>query len=60
MESAQNQPFAFKKKHKYNQGTMDEVSLYSRALSGQEITAIYNAGSAGKCSSVTNPPALVW
>jgi hypothetical protein len=41
------------------QGTMDEVSLYSRALSGQEIAAIYNAGSAGKCSSVTNPPPLV-
>jgi uncharacterized repeat protein (TIGR01451 family) len=31
------------------QGLIDEVSLYSRALSISEIQAIYNAGSAGKC-----------
>ncbi len=30
-------------------GLMDEVSVYDRALSGSEILAIYNAGSAGKC-----------
>ena len=30
-------------------GLMDEVSLYSRALSASEIQAIYNAGSLGKC-----------
>ena len=30
-------------------GLMDEASLYSRALSGAEIQAIYTAGSAGKC-----------
>src|SRR5207244_3547852 len=30
-------------------GTIDEPSVYSRALSTAEIQAIYNAGSAGKC-----------
>ena len=37
-------------------GLMDEVSLYRRALSGSEIAAIYNAGSAGKCPSGVTPP----
>jgi len=32
-------------------GDIDEISLYNRALSVNEITAIYNAGSAGKCTS---------
>ena len=36
-------------------GLMDEVSLYSRALSAAEIQAIYNAGSAGKCLTGTPP-----
>jgi hypothetical protein len=30
-------------------GLIDEVGFYQRALSGSEIAAIYNAGSAGKC-----------
>jgi concanavalin A-like lectin/glucanase superfamily protein/Big-like domain-containing protein len=30
-------------------GMIDEVSLYNRALSSNEIAAIYNAGSSGKC-----------
>jgi hypothetical protein len=30
-------------------GMVDEVSIYNRALSPDEIAAIYNAGSAGKC-----------
>jgi LmbE family N-acetylglucosaminyl deacetylase len=30
-------------------GLLDEVSLYSRALTADEINAIYNAGAAGKC-----------
>src|SRR5208283_685727 len=30
-------------------GLLDEVSLYNVALSSAQITAIYNAGSAGKC-----------
>ena len=32
-------------------GDIDEISLYSRALAAGEIQAIYNAGSAGKCTS---------
>ncbi len=32
-------------------GTLDEVSLYNRALSSNEIAAIYSAGSAGKCKA---------
>jgi len=34
--------------HKFN-GRLDEVSLYNRALSAEEIAAIYNAGAIGKC-----------
>ena len=34
-------------------GSLDEVSLYNRALSSNEIAAIYNAGAAGKCKSLT-------
>ena len=34
--------------HKLN-GLLDEVSLYNRALSADEIAAIYAAGAAGKC-----------
>jgi hypothetical protein len=30
-------------------GLIDEVTIYNRALSAQEIQAIFNAGSAGKC-----------
>jgi alpha-tubulin suppressor-like RCC1 family protein len=32
-------------------GTIDEASIYNRALSMSEIAAIYNAGSAGKCQT---------
>jgi len=35
-------------------GEMDEPALYNRALAASEVQAIYNASSAGKCS--TNPP----
>lgn len=31
------------------QGLADEISVYNRALSSNEIVAIYNAGSSGKC-----------
>ena len=34
--------------HKFK-GTLDEVSLYNRALSSNEIAALYAAGSGGKC-----------
>ena len=30
-------------------GLLDEISLYSRALSSNEIAGIYNSGSGGKC-----------
>ena len=33
----------------YWRGMIDDVSVYSRALSSNEIAAIYAAGSAGKC-----------
>ena len=36
-------------------GIIDEVSLYNRALSSNEVTAIYNAGSLGKCYTPTPP-----
>ena len=36
-------------------GIIDEVSIYNRALSSNEIAAIYNAGTAGKCSAQTLP-----
>jgi Concanavalin A-like lectin/glucanases superfamily/Immunoglobulin domain len=39
-------------------GIIDEVSIYSRALSSSEIAAIYNAGSAGKCYGPF-PPTIV-
>jgi hypothetical protein len=34
-------------------GVIDEVSIYNRALSVSEIQDIYNAGSAGKCITLT-------
>lgn len=37
------------------EGGVDELSFYDRALSGSEIAAIYNAGSAGKCTSGLAP-----
>lgn len=39
-------------------GLIDEVDIFNRALSSNEIAAIYNAGSAGKCLSpeiITQP-----
>ena len=39
----------------YYRGLMDEMSLYNAALSSNQIQAIYNAGSAGKCSA---PPVI--
>jgi murein DD-endopeptidase MepM/ murein hydrolase activator NlpD len=44
------------------QGQVDEVSVYNRALTPDEIQAIANAGSAGKCPLPPTPPAwrLPW
>jgi uncharacterized protein Usg len=36
-------------------GSLDEVSLYNRVLSADEIAAIYQAGSSGKCK----PPSII-
>ncbi len=36
-------------------GRIDEVSLYNRALTGAEITSIFNAGIAGKLKTATTP-----
>jgi hypothetical protein len=38
-------------------GTLDEVSLYNRALGSNEIAAIYAAGGSGKCRGA-GPPAI--
>ena len=42
----------------YTPGIIDEVSIYNRALTAQEIADIYNASSAGKCTN-TPPPVCV-
>src|ERR1043166_1762766 len=36
-------------------GSIDELAIYNRALDSSEITAIYGAGSAGKCAPATPP-----
>src|SRR6266542_1224121 len=36
-------------------GSIDEVSVYNRALSDSEVGSIFNASSAGKCSPVSQP-----
>ncbi|MCX6922096.1 MAG: immunoglobulin domain-containing protein [Verrucomicrobia bacterium] len=40
-------------------GLIDEVALYSRALTTNEVQAIYNAGKAGKCPTSFPPWILV-
>jgi hypothetical protein len=39
-------------------GTIDEVSIYNRALSGSEIRAIHGAGSSAKCPGRVAPSIL--
>ncbi|MBE7502642.1 MAG: hypothetical protein HS113_20620 [Verrucomicrobiales bacterium] len=39
-------------------GIIDELSLYHRALSADELRAIYDAGAAGKCLEAPTEPAL--
>jgi hypothetical protein len=41
------------------EGQIDEIELFSRALSASEILAIYEAGSAGKCKNPRLSPASV-
>jgi hypothetical protein len=40
----------------YWAGGMDEISLYDRALSTEQILTVYQAGAAGKCSTNLPPP----
>ena len=40
------------------QMVLDEISIYNRALSSNEIAAIYNAGNGGKCTSPAVPPLI--
>jgi alpha-tubulin suppressor-like RCC1 family protein len=42
----------------YFNGVIDEVSIYRRALAADEVQAIYNAGSQGKCMPLTSPPVI--
>ena len=39
----------------YFPGQIDEVSFYDRALTDSEISAVFNAGSAGKCDAPSAP-----
>jgi hypothetical protein len=42
----------------YHKGIIDEVTFYRRALTNTEITALYSAGSAGKCKVDTDGDGL--
>lgn len=50
--------------YQYFLGTIDELAIYTRALSADDILDIYNAGSEGKCKTPgtpsvdTTPPVL--
>jgi YVTN family beta-propeller protein len=50
-------PIGVPHEHRYV-GLMDEAEVFNRALSAQEIQAIFNAGSAGMCQAPTDttPP----
>ena len=39
----------------YSSTVIDETAIYNRALSASEIQALYNSGSAGKCTTPTAP-----
>jgi hypothetical protein len=41
-------------------GLIDEMSVYNRALTTNEIVSIYNAGAGGKCLNPTNLDHFVW
>ena len=42
----------------YAMGLIDEVQIYDRALSQQEVQAIYNAGGAGVCTNASAQPSF--
>src|SRR5262249_13035029 len=39
----------------YFNGRIDEVGIYNRALTPQEILAIFNSGASGKCTVASGP-----
>jgi hypothetical protein len=39
-------------------GSVDELSIYNRALGSNEIAAIYAAGAGGKCPLTPTPPSI--
>jgi hypothetical protein len=43
----------------YFNGLMDEISIYNRALSSNEVASIYDAGSNGKCVNVLPPVPVI-
>jgi outer membrane protein assembly factor BamB len=43
----------------YFNGLMDEISIYNRALSSDEVASIYNAGSGGKCVNLLPPVPVI-
>jgi len=43
----------------FNDCAMDEVSIYNRALTSNEIAGIYNADGSGKCSPVPISPSIL-
>ena len=43
----------------YFNGLMDEISIYNRALSSNEVASIYNAGSSGKCENLPPPVPVI-
>lgn len=45
---------------RYLSGLLDEAAIYNRAMSADEIAAICNAGSAGKCRSCAGLPANIF
>lgn len=59
-----NQPFRVGRHstglNTYFKGAIDELSFYDRALSGEEIRAIFNAGSLGKCNPSPESPKIVF
>src|SRR5207237_7706433 len=45
---------------RFFRGIVDELEIFSRALSQAEIQAIYGAGSAGKCKPQCTSPPRIW
>lgn len=45
----------------YYEGGLDEIALYDRAITSNEILSLYNAGAAGRCGATPTivPPSIV-